>query len=56
MSIGKLSKCANKWDTAIAETMRHIEELEAALRVMQRNKAAGVPWPGEKAAFSATQN
>ena len=50
MSIRKLSKVKGSWDMAIQEAKKQIEKLETALRVFERKKDSGEPWPGDKAA------
>jgi len=41
------------WDVAIKDARKNIEKLNAAIRVFEKNKAAGEPWPGEKAGTDA---
>jgi hypothetical protein len=36
------------WDGAIQLAKREIEKLETSIRVFERNKDAGEPWPGDE--------
>jgi hypothetical protein len=56
MSIVKYTKTSTGWDRAIADAKKHIERLRMVITVCQEKKAAGEPWPGERAFKSATRN
>lgn len=45
MSTNKLSKRHAGWEGAIQEAKKNIEQLETAINVFEKKKAAGEPWP-----------
>ena len=46
MSSRKLSKAKKGWDAAIQTAREQIQKLETSIKVFEKNKAAGEPWPG----------
>lgn len=47
MSIVKIGSAYESWDGAIREAKKRIESLQAAVRVFEKNKLSGEPWPGD---------
>lgn len=48
MSTNTMPTKSTPWDEAIDDAKRHIDRLQAAIRVFEKNKKAGEPWPGEQ--------
>lgn len=49
MSTRKLSKRQIGWDEAIKDAKEQIDRLQTAVRVFEKKRDAGEPWPGETA-------
>jgi hypothetical protein len=50
MSRHRLSNAKKGWDGAIQVAREEIEKLETSIRVFERNKANGEPWPRSQSA------